>query len=357
VSDSTGSWQPDPHGRHQYRYWDGTQWTDQVADDGVSAVDPPDAAGAPAPGGDAPAVEAPADPTPTEPTTSLDPAQPVDPGATSWGAPPTDPGATTSMPVDAGAVPPAAATVDAPKKSSGNKPALIIGGVLLLALIGAGAWLLLGGGDDDDDLRADVISDLTEDGDMTDEQANCFVDEVEDEIGMEEIRTIDESDGENLSTSQMSAIISAATECGLDGFDGSGSQAGGAGDAGGAGGIDTGDPIVDLLVQGLVQGANLSQEDAQCVSEALVGNDDFDLADLGQNPEAAASSDLMRVLLDAFDDCDLDLSTLGGGATGTSGDPDTYGDDATLDALWDSCDDGDMGACDDLFFQSPFGSE
>ena len=35
-----GEWHPDPTGRHQYRWWDGRQWTDQVADHGVMGVDP-----------------------------------------------------------------------------------------------------------------------------------------------------------------------------------------------------------------------------------------------------------------------------------------------------------------------------
>jgi hypothetical protein len=34
-----------------------------------------------------------------------------------------------------------------------------------------------------------------------------------------------------------------------------------------------------------------------------------------------------------------------------------YGDDPELDALYDSCKDGDMQACDDLYLQCPFGSE
>ena len=34
------SWESDPTGRHQYRWWDGERWTDQVADDGVQSVDP-----------------------------------------------------------------------------------------------------------------------------------------------------------------------------------------------------------------------------------------------------------------------------------------------------------------------------
>jgi hypothetical protein len=33
-------WQPDPHGRHEVRYWDGVRWSDHVADRGVVAVDP-----------------------------------------------------------------------------------------------------------------------------------------------------------------------------------------------------------------------------------------------------------------------------------------------------------------------------
>lgn len=35
----------------------------------------------------------------------------------------------------------------------------------------------------------------------------------------------------------------------------------------------------------------------------------------------------------------------------------TYGDDPYLDGLWDACDQGDMVACDDLFNESPLGSD
>lgn len=34
------AWHPDPRGRHQLRYWDGSVWTAHVADDGVTASDP-----------------------------------------------------------------------------------------------------------------------------------------------------------------------------------------------------------------------------------------------------------------------------------------------------------------------------
>lgn len=33
-------WSPDPSGRHQLRYWDGTSWSQHVADDGLTGTDP-----------------------------------------------------------------------------------------------------------------------------------------------------------------------------------------------------------------------------------------------------------------------------------------------------------------------------
>lgn len=33
-------WLTDPMQRHQYRYWDGTQWTGAVSDDGAESSDP-----------------------------------------------------------------------------------------------------------------------------------------------------------------------------------------------------------------------------------------------------------------------------------------------------------------------------
>jgi hypothetical protein len=43
MSDATqpANWYTDPTGRHQYRYWNGTEWTDQVADNQVTGTDPP----------------------------------------------------------------------------------------------------------------------------------------------------------------------------------------------------------------------------------------------------------------------------------------------------------------------------
>lgn len=40
------AWHPDPTGRHEYRYWDGQQWTDHVADQGQASIDPVTGGGA-----------------------------------------------------------------------------------------------------------------------------------------------------------------------------------------------------------------------------------------------------------------------------------------------------------------------
>ena len=45
------AWHPDPTGRHQYRYWDGSAWTHHVSDNGVAATDPVNAPGVPSTAG------------------------------------------------------------------------------------------------------------------------------------------------------------------------------------------------------------------------------------------------------------------------------------------------------------------
>lgn len=39
VAAQPTGWFPDPSGRHQLRYWDGTAWSQHVADNGVMATD------------------------------------------------------------------------------------------------------------------------------------------------------------------------------------------------------------------------------------------------------------------------------------------------------------------------------
>src|SRR3954462_984170 len=47
-----GSWQPDPEGRYEYRWWDGQRWTDQVSHRGQVSRAP--LGGPPGPGGGQP---------------------------------------------------------------------------------------------------------------------------------------------------------------------------------------------------------------------------------------------------------------------------------------------------------------
>ncbi|GAA4091578.1 AIM24 family protein [Nocardioides kongjuensis] len=37
---TAAAWHPDPTGRHELRYWDGSQWTDHVSDQGVQSTNP-----------------------------------------------------------------------------------------------------------------------------------------------------------------------------------------------------------------------------------------------------------------------------------------------------------------------------
>ncbi len=40
MPDVAANWYPDPHGRAELRYWDGTGWTDHVSNQGVQGTDP-----------------------------------------------------------------------------------------------------------------------------------------------------------------------------------------------------------------------------------------------------------------------------------------------------------------------------
>ena len=40
MSSHPAAWHADPTGRHQYRYWDGQNWTDHVSDNGIQSTDP-----------------------------------------------------------------------------------------------------------------------------------------------------------------------------------------------------------------------------------------------------------------------------------------------------------------------------
>lgn len=276
MTDNAPGWQPDPTGRFEHRYWDGSQWTDNVANAGVASNDPYDTSAA-AGLDETAAVETPADAGAGDPTvvgastdasgtgwaapTAAQPATPADQTA-AW---PTSPPPPSFPP--AGGPPPVAS-------SGGSKRGLLIGGgILAVVVLAIGAFLLLGGDDENDEVRTDLIAGLRDEG-LSGGDAECLADAIIDEVGTDEL------EGEDFS----------------------------------------------------------SQPDA--VSDEL--------------------------LADSLERCDIDEQALGGGEddddstsnTDDDGDePDAYGDDPELDALYDDCEDGDMAACDTLFFDSPIGSE
>ncbi len=40
MTNAAADWYPDPYGRHEHRYWDGTNWTENVSSHGRQSVDP-----------------------------------------------------------------------------------------------------------------------------------------------------------------------------------------------------------------------------------------------------------------------------------------------------------------------------
>lgn len=42
MSQLASGWYADPSGRHLYRYWDGSRWSNQISDGKASAIDPID---------------------------------------------------------------------------------------------------------------------------------------------------------------------------------------------------------------------------------------------------------------------------------------------------------------------------
>ena len=266
MNASAPGWQPDPAGRHEYRYWDGTAWTDDVSDAGMTAVDP---LSGPAAGAS----------TSGDPTTVLDQTQ-ANPPTAAYGAgaapgpggyPPAGPGSggygpTAGYPAyGSGQVPPAK------PPRSGPSTGLLVGlGVLAVALIAVIAVVLTGGDDGDGDetsstdttestettetdtsdttaddtddttdtsidlgasdldledpeIRAAIIDlaadQLVESG-FTQEQAECFAGAMIDGLGAERLAEIGESGGDmsSLTPEDMSSMIDAVTDCGLTEF-------------------------------------------------------------------------------------------------------------------------------------------
>jgi hypothetical protein len=226
-------WNADPTGRHEYRYWDGSGWTGDVSDNGVTSVDPVDG------GGDPTAVVDATRPFASQPGVPAGPPTGYDQGYGSGPVPPVQP------------------------VKSGPSTGLIVGlAALAVALIAGIAFLMTSGGDDDDTATGDDTSDSAQaaddpsgdapsdrsssDGDLgdlgdlgdasedeivdmmatsivegsggqiTQEQAECAARAMIDTVGLEAIAEIGASgDGafDPASTEDGAALLEAVTQC------------------------------------------------------------------------------------------------------------------------------------------------
>jgi hypothetical protein len=231
-------WNPDPTGRHEYRYWDGSVWTDDVSDQGVTAVDPVGTPGGP--GGAPAAPGTPGDGTP--PATQQY-------GTPAGGLPSAQPGYAPAYGSTSGQY------AMAPPPKPGPSTGLIVGvAALAVALIAGVAFAVVAGGDDDTETTSppstpttepDITSDTTEpdtadttepelsdegiveliatgmeleaDGLITHGQAVCAAQAMVDEVGLEallELSTGTEEDPfAGLTTAQQASVLTAMTSC------------------------------------------------------------------------------------------------------------------------------------------------
>jgi hypothetical protein len=232
-------WERDPSGRHEYRYWDGASWTDDVADQGVTSVDPIG-------GGDPTAV---VDPTRQY---SAGPVAPPGGGA----APP--PGGYGQPAYGSGPYP------AAPPPKSGPSLGLVVGlaAAAIAVIVGLVVLLTAGGDDGDDDVATedvtatddtatdgtsgddtatddtatedtasdDTSGDQTSDavvsaladslvasGQFDQEEAECLAQTMLDGIGLERLAEIGATgDLSSLTPEEMSTVFDAVIECGIE---------------------------------------------------------------------------------------------------------------------------------------------
>ncbi|MGH9110873.1 MAG: DUF2510 domain-containing protein [Acidimicrobiales bacterium] len=250
-------WLPDPDARHEYRYWDGSGWTDNVADGGVASTDPLGGIPAPAP---TPAPWPGAEPTTQIDSTEQFPTSPVPPTSQYPG-----PGATGLGP-DSGPGPGHYPQYPAPTPPRKRPSAGLIAGLAVLAIAGIGGsiWLLVsddGGDSSDDD---------TEIGDKSDHPSNDTADD-------------DTSDDDT------------------SGDDTSGDDTSGDGLLPGDLDLEDEDAIVDMLATSIEQASDgqITHEQAVCVSQGVI--DEFGTS--GADP--FNDSGMQDQLRDILDGCDI----------------------------------------------------
>ena len=265
MNSPAAGWNPDPTGRHEYRYWDGGRWTDDVSDNGVTGTDAL-AGGVAPPGGDATAQMDPTSQFGQQPSPG-----PFPPGGGPSG--PYPPGGGPSGPYTSQfgsggpsgqGFPPATP----PKK--GPKPGLIIGiAAAAVALIALVVVLAMQGGDDN---KTDTAS----------------------------------KSGQTTTTADGNVTLpptTAATGTTVPGNDGDGKISG----------VD--EDVIKSAMTTAFENEGMTHEQAECASQAMIDQFGDRLAHIGQssNPLSQLTSDDMSKLFDALGDCGVDPSTLGGG--------------------------------------------
>lgn len=114
--------------------------------------------------------------------------------------------------------------------------------------------------------------------------------------------------------------------------------------------------FVALLAASIQLESGLSDDESQCVGEAIVADDVARSAfpALVVGDESLDALEGAVAVGKAFESCGVDIDEFVGSdpAGGL-----VYGDDPDLDALYDACDAGDGAACDELYWSSAAGSE
>lgn len=292
MTDNAPEWRPDPTGRFEHRYWDGTKWTDDVSNAGVASTDPyagPTDAAPPSP----------TDPTLTPPAPDPTAVQaPAEPTAT-WPAPPPP------------SFPPAAGTAAA-VASAGSKKGLMIGVGLLVAAAAVVAAIAMGGGDDNGDrdrIRAAMAAEMKSSGDLSQKQAECIADAIIDEVGTDKLKDVDFTADEppaEIADDVTNALLGSLKDCDVDA----------SGLAGGSDTTDTSEPLdiggfdgsippnfEEQLANLYENSLGLPREKARCLA--------------GKLSEAVSSGDLsqeeaMTDVISFLSACDIDLSELSG---------------------------------------------
>lgn len=360
MTDLPASWQTDPTGRHDHRYWDGTGWTDHVADAGVASNDPytepePEPTPEPVP---TPEPEAETD-APSETTAETDAivdAAPAAAGPSGWNRPsePTTPepegpaeaspvagwapAASTAWPTDPTTVTPAATEADAPTEvapvvdhsplpslpspsgptgptgpdtgggSDSTRRNLLIG-LGILVVVAIVAFLALSS--DDDDSGADAISarladSIQDDADLSSDDADCLADRIVDQVGADRLDDVDFDSSAappgDVGDDFLEAYGDAVRECdvnpvGADETEGSTDSEVSIPDIGDL------DSFRELLAEQYEETLGLPRDKAECLADAM-----GEAVSEGQLDQQDAFGDFF----DYLDSCDISLDEITG---------------------------------------------